>query len=217
VRCTPTFAHREPHPARSPHLAPVGPGLLLIPPLRAGTVAAVLGAGGPAGGPSRRRVEQANEYFERCFAADRDVRRSDSERRACWTAWHEHYEVGQPDDRIDYVRERLVMLDPARGSVIELATAEVEESEPGSVEPGAAEAVEAEAAPPEGPELSSLLEGQPTVRQRRRPVAPRVRTSACAAACEPDFVTCANGCEIADRGCTDACRHRFRQCSRGCF
>ncbi len=206
----------------------------------AATLAALVLGGAPACGPSLRRVQQANQYFERCFAADRDARRSDSERRACWTAWHEHYQVGQPEDRVDYVRERLVMLDPARSSVIELATSEVQEPEPGSLEAGGmgvpgvevspeaatpdaaseaatTEPATTEPAPPEGAELSALLGGRPTVRQRRRPVAPRVRTSACAAACEPDFVACANRCEIADRGCTDACRHRFRQCSRGCF
>ncbi len=73
-------------------------------------------------GPSLQRVEQANVYFERCHAADRDPARSDGDRRACWQAWHEHYEVGQPHDRVDYVQERLVMLDPTSGDAIALAT-----------------------------------------------------------------------------------------------
>lgn len=177
-----------------------------LAPIVLAVTAQLLVAGGC--GPSLRRVQQADEYFERCYAADRDEHRTDDERRACWIAWNEHYRVGQAEDRIDYVRERLVMLDPRQASAIELATG------PQELE---VEAPAAEQAPPEGPELSEAARTEASVRARRRPVAPRARTSACGASCEPDFVACATACEIADRGCTDACRHRFRQCARGCF
>jgi hypothetical protein len=185
----------------------------MVAPTVGGALLAIL-AGAPSlvatgCGPSLRRVQQADEYFERCYAADRDERRTDDERRACWVAWNEHYRVGQAEDRIDYVRERLVMLDPRQASAIELTTGQ-EELDPG-IEPAP------EASPPEGAEVTDTLHGDGPVRARRRPVAPRTRTSACAASCEPDFVACGNACEIADRGCTDACRHRFRQCARGCF
>jgi hypothetical protein len=170
---------------------------------------ATAGAASHGCGPSLRRVEQANEYFERCYAADRDARRTDDERRACWLAWSEHYRIGQPEDRLDYVRERLVMLDPVHASAIALATGGDDD------ELAAAEAVDAP--PPEGPGVRDVASPAPSVRARRRPIAPRTRASACAAGCEPDFVACASACRVADRGCTDACRHRFRQCARGCF
>lgn len=156
-------------------------------------------------------MEQANEYFERCYAADRDVRRGDDERRACWLSWRDHYAVGQPDDRVDYVRERLVMLDPRNGDAMALSMVDEETGAEGG------EVLATEPTPPEGPELSDSLRTDEPARVRRRPVAPRTRTSACGAECEPSFVTCARACEIADRGCTDACRHVFRQCARGCF
>lgn len=162
-------------------------------------------------------------YFERCHAADRDPARSDDERRACWQAWRDHYEVGQPDDRIDYVRERLVMLDPTNGDAIALASPEVESGvaveEVATLDASApTDSAVAIADPPpaEGPELSDSVADRPP-RARRRPTAPRNRTSACGASCEPAFVDCASECRVADRGCTDACRHIFRQCSRGCF
>ena len=191
-----------------------------------------LAVSGLAGcGPSLRRVEQANVYFERCHAADRDSRRTDMERRACWQAWRDHYEVGQPDDRTDYVRERLVMLDPASGDVLSMAAPEssaepegTEIASPALVEisstiegdTAAGVFAEPDGAPPEGPELSDTVSDRPP-RARRRPTIPRTRTSACGNACEPSFVECASDCRVADRGCADACRHIFRQCSRGCF
>ncbi len=171
-------------------------------------LALALGAGC---GPSLRRVEQANEYFERCHAADRDEARADDERRACWQAWRDHYATGQPHDRVDYVRERLVVLDPRNTDAMALAM--VDEHALEEV-PAAGEVTPA---PPEGPELSDSLRSAAPARARRRPVAPRTRTSACGAECEPAFVDCAGACEIADRGCTDACRHVFRQCARGCY
>lgn len=173
-------------------------------------------------GPSLRRVEQANVYFERCHAADRDPVRTNAERRSCWQAWRDHYAVGQPDDRVDYVRERLFMLDPSSGDAIALATTDELMPDPSLANDGTVEAQLATTpavdtdAPPEGPELSDTIADRPP-RARRRPVPPRTRTSACGTGCEPAYVTCAGACAVADRGCADACRHTFRVCARGCF
>lgn len=73
-------------------------------------------------GPSLRRVHRSEVYFERCYAADFDARVPIEERRACWQAWMAHWQVGQPPDRIDYVRERLLRLDPERAAIVALAT-----------------------------------------------------------------------------------------------
>ena len=205
-------------------------------------VLAALGLAAFAGcGPSIRLVAASNEYFEYCYAADRDAARSDIERRACWTAWQEHYEIGQPPERIDYAHERLVMLDPERRNAIELATGESGESEavleaelaaelaaePIAVDPTvtptvvdpAIVVVATEVVAPEGAEVMSVFgdRGPVTARARRSPVIPRSRSSACADVCAPDFRACALLCNLSDRGCVDACRHRFRQCSHSCF
>lgn len=73
-------------------------------------------------GPSLRRVHRSEVYFERCYAADLDRRVPVEERRACWQAWAAHWQEGQDPARIDYVRERLLRLDPERAAVVALAT-----------------------------------------------------------------------------------------------
>ena len=171
-------------------------------------------------GPSLRLVAASNDYFEYCYAADRDASRTDAQRRACWSAWQQHYETGQPPERIDYAHERLVMLDPERRNAIELATGESEEAAVVPVvQAETVVPVATETTSPEGAELSSLLGARTPApaRERRSPVIPRSRGSACADVCAPDFRACALACTISDRGCVDACRHRFRQCTHSCF
>ncbi len=73
-------------------------------------------------GPSLRRVHRASAYFEECYAADLDRAVPDAERRACWQAWRRAYRVGATPERLDYVHERLAMLDPDRAAAIALST-----------------------------------------------------------------------------------------------
>jgi hypothetical protein len=85
-------------------------------------VALVAGIAAAGCGPSLRRIHRAEVYFERCYAADLDAAVPIAERRACWQRWIAYYQVGQAPDRIDYVRERLLRLDPDRTAIIALAT-----------------------------------------------------------------------------------------------
>ncbi len=73
-------------------------------------------------GPSLRRSHRASAYFEQCYAADLDPAVSDGDRRSCWQAWSRGYRVGASPERLDYVHERLAMLDPDRAAAIALAT-----------------------------------------------------------------------------------------------
>lgn len=73
-------------------------------------------------GASLRRAHRASAYFEECYAADLDRAVPDAERRACWQAWSRSYLVGASAERLDYVHERLAMLDPDRAAAIALAT-----------------------------------------------------------------------------------------------
>jgi hypothetical protein len=106
-------------------------------------------------GPSLRRVHQGNVYFERCYAADLDLAVPATERRACWQAWHEHYQVGASPERIDHATERLAMLDPAQADAIALATG----SDPivSSTEPSESGLVEIVSAEPEPIPTSTTL------------------------------------------------------------
>lgn len=80
-------------------------------------------------GPSLRLSHRGNAYFEQCYAGDLDPLVPDAERRACWQAWYADYQLGASDERIDYVRERLAMLDPERRAAIALATGDTGEPE----------------------------------------------------------------------------------------
>lgn len=90
---------------------------LAISPLAIVALLAAIGCG-----PSLRRMHRSDVYFERCYAADLDRRVPVEERRACWQAWMTHWQTDQPPERIDYVRERLLRLDPERAALLALAT-----------------------------------------------------------------------------------------------
>lgn len=99
-------------------------------------------------GPSIRRVHRGSVYFERCYAADLDPTVPAEERRACWQQWISHYPVGQAPDRIDYVRERILRLDPEASEILAMATGVEETTEAELVPPVALGAPASE--PPAG-------------------------------------------------------------------
>lgn len=178
------------------------------------------GAVVPAGcGPSIRRAHLADEYFERCYAGDRDPRYRDEERRRCWDGWLGHHSLGQREERIAHARERLLRLSPERAAAVELATGEdaAEEAEthlPPSDAPLAALtalATGADVEPPREPPET------PALRARHRPLPPRASSTRCDASCLPPWNACIEACAERDRPCVNACRARFRICAAGCY
>lgn len=71
----------------------------------------VLGTLAVGCGPSLRLVQQSHVYFERCYSADFDARIAPGEKHACWSAWLQHYTIGQPPERRDYARQRLYAIE----------------------------------------------------------------------------------------------------------
>lgn len=71
-------------------------------------------------------MHRSDVYFERCYAADFDIQVPIEERRACWQSWMEHWQRDQGAPRVDYVRERILRLDPAHSAVVALATGDEE-------------------------------------------------------------------------------------------
>ena len=184
--------------------------------------------------PSVRLVHRSNVYFERCYAADLDRLVPNAERRACWSAWQEHYPAGQSRERLDYVRERLLRLDPERAAIVALATGEDPElapelgmsSDPQLVTEDAAEpdpasettdVASTEAPAEDGAADEESREEARARRAGRRPIVPRTATPHCAAACEPRYQTCATRCGADGRACLTACRVSYRQCARACY
>lgn len=71
-------------------------------------------------------MHRSEVYFERCYAADFDPAVPIAQRRACWQGWMAHWQSDQPPDRIDYVRERVLRLDPESSAIVALATGTTE-------------------------------------------------------------------------------------------
>lgn len=172
-------------------------------------------------GPSLRRVRTADQYFERCYAGERDDQFDASQRRACWEDWLANYTVGQSDERIGYARERLLLLDPEHSLLVEMATGEGELAEDRA-------ALEVHEAPivvltgtATGAELPreerSEREMTPELRARHRPTPPRASTARCNTSCMPAWEACVDACLDRDRGCNNACRMRFRACNGACY
>lgn len=199
------------------------------------TTASIIGCG-----PSLRRMHRSDMYFERCFAADFDLRISVEERRACWQAWMEHWQRDQSVERVDYVRERIFRMDPAHSEVVALATGDVE-SEPSmsvlELEPASGqvmsestmtiasstELVESTPIAPaevvdEPPAPPSTIAPAHERRRTRIPPLPRTASPHCGEACRPSWTQCSSRCSEGDhRACLRACELELRTCARACF
>lgn len=173
----------------------------------------------PGCGPSIRRVHLADEYFERCYAGDRDPAYTDPERLRCWDRWLAFHTVGQSDERIGHARERLLQLNPERSMAVEMATGEMEMAEmeeAARVEVHEAPVVALTAAAT-GAEVTFEPETTPEERARHRPTRPRTATTHCDGSCLPPWESCVDACAPRDEGCVDACRSRFRTCAAACY
>jgi hypothetical protein len=172
-------------------------------------------------GPSLRQSQQSRVYFERCYAADFDPRIVVAEKRACWTAWLEHYTIAQPEERREYARARVHAIEQGE-SVPRL---------PGlpqaAMGPRAFTPVMAVSAPPEEEEAAAIsADAVPAdevdlPRRRRRARAaplPRTGNAICAAiACEPAWRRCVDTCPAGAAACETACNVELNACARGCF
>lgn len=184
-------------------------------------VALALAALASGCGPSLRLSQQSRVYFERCYAADFDVRIALAEKHACWTSWLAHYTIGDGAGRSDYARERLYAIEHGE-SVPRL---------PGlpqaALGPRAATPVTAASAPSPDPDPAvdetlpadrvDLPRGRRSPRDRHAPPLPRTANPACAtAACEPTWRACIDTCDGVE-ACETACRVELSACARGCF
>jgi len=172
-------------------------------------------------GPSLRRTQQSRVYFERCYAADFDVRIALAEKHACWTSWLSHYTIGNGHERLDYARERLYAIEHGE-SVPRLPGLPVAALGPRAVTP-----VTAASAPADEPEPSidetlpadrvELPRRRRSRRDRHSPVLPRTANATCArTACEPAWRECVDTCDRVE-ACETACQVELSACARGCF
>ncbi len=158
-------------------------------------------------------------YFERCYAADFDTRIALAEKHACWTAWLQHYTIGQPEERRDYAHERVYAIEHGE-SVPRLPGLPEAALGPRTVMPVTAASVpgdDPEEEPSEPPPVNRVELPEDEHRRRPRPM-PRTANPACAAAaCEPAWRHCIESCPDGARACQTACQLELSACARGCF
>ena len=170
-------------------------------------------------GPRLRRVQQSNVYFERCYAADFDPRVPLAEKHACWSAWREHYAMGQPPERLSYAQARIYGIEHAE-SVPGLPGLPEAAIGPRQVTPVTATSTTEAPPDPEPPAIAERESLHDRRARRRRRVHPLPRTSnpICAAsACEPSYRACLDTCATQNEACETACEVELQACARGCF
>ncbi len=157
-------------------------------------------------------------YFERCYAADFDARIPLAEKHACWSAWLEHYTVGQPAERASYARERVFAIEHGE-SVPRLPGLPEAAIGPRSVTPitAASEELEPPEQAPSTIDEEAIERPHPRPRRYASPV-PRTSNEPCAArACAPAWRSCVDRCLEESEECETACEVELQACARGCF
>lgn len=174
-------------------------------------------------------VHQSNVYFEQCHGADYDPDLPPELRRACWAAWLEHYQIGQPPHRIAHAQKRIAALDAGEpvAPLPGLTTASVDATYTAAFfstsvdvdNPADDQAVQNV----ETLRLSGVLETEtPPPPTAPNPQSTQVRSppnadGPCSSVCEPAWNRCMLNCEGRDRSCDGACEAEHRVCMRGCF
>ncbi len=159
-------------------------------------------------------------YFERCYAADFDSRIPLAEKHACWSAWLQHYTMGQPPERSTYARDRVYAIEHGE-SVPRLPGLPEAAIGPRTAAPITVASREGTATgdqpAPANVDEEVLPQPRPRTRRRSAPL-PRTSNAECAArACEPAWRTCSDRCPAHRQACQTACEVELQACARGCF
>jgi hypothetical protein len=148
-------------------------------------------------------LHEGNVYFEQCYAADFDLRRTPTQRESCWTAWLAHYTKHQAAHRVDYAMRR------------------VESLQAGEPSPGLPEL--------QGPNQDAPIiggEGAEITRTGPRAGAEMATTmtagdetiaNGCEPTCTASYATCAASCPKESEGCPDFCEREKTICLAGCY
>jgi hypothetical protein len=177
------------------------------------SAAAVVGCG-----PGLEAMHESNLRFEHCYRLDMDPKIAPSHREHCWRDWTETYAEGQPLNRIDYARRRIVTLQSGDTRLVSIFRERPTErvfAELGSAPPDA---------PMAAPAPTSAHEPPPRTEPVAKPYAPpgsgggagERPGEACAAQCGTTLDDCTRLCEAKQADCAE-CREDYRRCMRRCF
>lgn len=151
-------------------------------------------------GASPRMVHQSNTYFEHCHAADLDPGRTMDERKACWSAWLDHYGEPQPPERRAYASARIEAIE--RGEAIrplpDVTT------------------YRAAFLGSDGEQVEVASDDPQQVPRDVEP-APAISSDPCINVCTPRLTACLATCGARGADCVTACRAEHNVCLRGCY
>jgi hypothetical protein len=165
-------------------------------------------------GPGLEGMHESNLRFEHCYRLDMDPKIAPPHREHCWHDWTQTYAYGQPLDRIEYARRRIVQIESGDTRLVEIQ----HETAP---EARVFEEVGAPDAPMAAPAPTSAHEPPPKTQPAPAlfagPGAPVDRPgTACSAQCSSTLGECAKLCEAKQADCA-TCREDYRHCMRRCF
>lgn len=194
--------------------------------LRTGSVVASLLVAVPftmvACGPALESMHESNIRFEHCYRLDMDLQIAPSHREHCWRDWLRTYAYGQPRDRIEYARRRIITLESGDTRRVTIYTSP-EPRKRVFAEMGG----EPESAPAAAPAPTSAHAPPPSVAPQAAPRKPEAKAEpssepgeplpgeGCGAACQKSYDECQKGCD-SEMGCPP-CREDYRECMRRCF
>jgi hypothetical protein len=148
-------------------------------------------------------VHEGNVYFEHCYAADFEPKRSPAQRESCWTAWLAHYTKNQAAHRIDYAMRRVESLQSGERSpgLPDLAGPQQE-----APMIGGEGAEVTRTGPRAGAEVATtIVAGEGAV------------LNGCEPACTATFSACAEHCPKESEGCPAFCEREKTICLGGCY
>lgn len=148
-------------------------------------------------------VHEGNGYFEKCYGADFNPKRSDTEREACWNAWLAHYTRHQPAHRIDYAMRRVESLQAGESA---LGLPGLSPSPAPFVISSGSEAVTVQG-PRAGAEAATRLqtEEEPSV------------AHGCTGMCQIYEARCLTPCPERSGACAKGCEREKAICLGGCY
>lgn len=180
-------------------------------------------------GPGLETMHESNLRFEHCYRLDMDPDIAGSHRLVCWRDWTQTYAYGQPRDRVEYARRRIITLESGDVRLLDIRGQPLQRTRlfsfagaPSST--AAAPAPTSAHAPP--PSTTAAAPGPTSAHAPPPSTAPDDRAKqepvdefpgdACSRPCGTAYETCAAGCRDQAEVCAK-CREDYRTCMRRCF
>jgi hypothetical protein len=172
-------------------------------------LAAALGAGAMACGPSFQATYECDVRFEHCYALD-ETDAAEAVKHQCWHDWLAGYTFGQSRDRVEFASLRVHALSVASGPADDDPPPPAPTRSVVAPLPTSAFAPPPPVASPDGTAVASSSAPPAAT----RPPGARVPGADCADRCEARWTGCRSGCSGAT---CEHCDRTYRACMPACF